>query len=290
MASTLVKHLGLLAGRRPGLREGEALPAIRVEREAAWDRARLDAYRRVTGLADDGALPLLAPQVMAVGLHLDLFADARFPFKALGLVHVENTVVCERAAPETASLQLAASVENARPGPGGTLFDLVTAASDREGPLGTWTTTILARSPAAKPPAKPPPRPPPRPMERKADAPMEGALVASLVASAPEDIGRRYAAVAGDLNPIHQRAILARVFGFPRAIAHGMWTLARVLAETSAYTDGRPRLHARFRKPLFLPGRFVIEARRRDDGAVALAALPAKGGTAHLVAEVSGRP
>ena len=44
------------------------------------------------------------------------------------------------------------------------------------------------------------------------------------------DIGRRYGAASGDRNPIHLHPLTARLFGFPRAIAHGMWTVARCLA------------------------------------------------------------
>ena len=44
------------------------------------------------------------------------------------------------------------------------------------------------------------------------------------------DIGRRYAAVCGDLNPIHLYPLSAKAFGFPRAIAHGMWSLARCVS------------------------------------------------------------
>ena len=46
----------------------------------------------------------------------------------------------------------------------------------------------------------------------------------------PDDLGRRYASVSGDRNPIHMHALTAKAFGFPRAIAHGMWTKARCLA------------------------------------------------------------
>ena len=52
---------------------------------------------------------------------------------------------------------------------------------------------------------------------------------ASLV-RVPDDIGRRYAAVSGDRNPIHLHALAAKAFGFPSAIAHGMWLKARALA------------------------------------------------------------
>ena len=46
----------------------------------------------------------------------------------------------------------------------------------------------------------------------------------------PGDLGRRYAAVSGDRNPIHLYALTAKAFGFPRQIAHGMWSKARCLA------------------------------------------------------------
>ncbi len=69
------------------------------------------------------------------------------------------------------------------------------------------------------------------------DAPgSEHALDAALAAvrSGPQwrlrdDTGRAYAAVSGDWNPIHLHALTARPLGFPTAIAHGMYTYARVL-------------------------------------------------------------
>jgi acyl dehydratase len=33
-----------------------------------------------------------------------------------------------------------------------------------------------------------------------------------------------------DVNPIHLHAIAAKAFGFPRAIAHGMYTAARAFS------------------------------------------------------------
>lgn len=33
-----------------------------------------------------------------------------------------------------------------------------------------------------------------------------------------------------DLNPIHLHALTAKAFGFPRALAHGMYTSARAFA------------------------------------------------------------
>ncbi|WP_258038084.1 MaoC/PaaZ C-terminal domain-containing protein, partial [Streptomyces sp. SM5] len=56
----------------------------------------------------------------------------------------------------------------------------------------------------------------------------------------PGDLGRRYGAVSGDRNPIHLHPLTARLFGFPRHIAHGMWTVARCLAEAETGAGAGP--------------------------------------------------
>jgi len=57
------------------------------------------------------------------------------------------------------------------------------------------------------------------------------------------DVGRQYARVSGDFNPIHIADVAARFFGFKRAIAHGMWSLARCAAENRGDRLFQP-LHA----------------------------------------------
>jgi acyl dehydratase len=76
----------------------------------------------------------------------------------------------------------------------------------------------------------------------------------------PESCGRRYAAIAGDLNPIHQHALLARPFGFKRAIVHGTWTLARALAIAGLPRSAAFNLNARFRRPVSLPSDVMVRA------------------------------
>lgn len=73
------------------------------------------------------------------------------------------------------------------------------------------------------------------------------------------DIGRRYGAVSGDRNPIHLSPLTARLFGFPRAIAHGMWTAARCLAAHG--TPAAAHVAVDFRAPVLLPGTVAFAAR-----------------------------
>ena len=71
----------------------------------------------------------------------------------------------------------------------------------------------------------------------------------------PADMGRRYAPIAQDRNPIHLYPWSARLFGFKRPIMHGMWTLGRALAEAVPSTREASvgELQVRFKRPIALP-------------------------------------
>src|SRR5204863_9989466 len=71
----------------------------------------------------------------------------------------------------------------------------------------------------------------------------------------PGDIGRRYAAVSGDRNPIHMHPLSARLFGMPRPIAHGMWLKARCLAALDGVIPDACTLEVRFKLPVYIPGK-----------------------------------
>ncbi len=76
------------------------------------------------------------------------------------------------------------------------------------------------------------------------------------------DLGRRYAAVSGDHNPIHLYAVTAKAFGFPRQIAHGMWSKARCVAMLDPRLPGAVRVDVAFKKPVLLPGSVAFGSRK----------------------------
>jgi acyl dehydratase len=98
----------------------------------------------------------------------------------------------------------------------------------------------------------------------------------------PGDTGRRYAAVSGDVNPIHLHPLTARAMGFPRAIAHGMYSTARVLAALGPAAGGPSSSRVWFRKPLLLPGTVALALEHRGDEVVA-GLRSRDGSTEHLV-------
>ncbi|WP_299038862.1 MaoC/PaaZ C-terminal domain-containing protein [uncultured Pseudokineococcus sp.] len=108
----------------------------------------------------------------------------------------------------------------------------------------------------------------------------------------PAGTGRAYAAVSGDPNPIHLSRPTARLLGFRRPIAHGMWTLAHALLDLEGRVPAAHDVSARFLRPLSLPGRAVHGWRpldERTDGALLLAVRRERDGEPHLVAEVTPR-
>ena len=98
----------------------------------------------------------------------------------------------------------------------------------------------------------------------------------------PGDLGRRYAAVSGDRNPIHMHDVPAKLLGFPRTIAHGMWTKARGLAALERELPDAYTVTARFRRPVLLPSRVTFGRAEEADGATRFAVHAARDGTPHL--------
>ncbi|MEU1038292.1 MaoC family dehydratase [Streptomyces sp. NPDC005551] len=235
---------------RPGAtapRTRLVLPGVRI------DLARLAAYERVCGFATGAdALPVTYPHVLGFPLAMRLMAARAFPLPLLGLVHTSIEITRHEALSTTGEYQLDVHVAELRPHRRGTEAVVVTEArTDDDTAVWESRSTYLARHRTATPPAPPGPRPPASPGREQLPATAAWHLAAGL--------GRRYAAVSGDRNPIHLHPLTARLFGFPRAVAHGMWTVARCLAERPA--DGPVRVRAEFRAPVLLPGTVTYASR-----------------------------
>ena len=81
---------------------------------------------------------------------------------------------------------------------------------------------------------------------------------------APSGLGRRYGFISGDVNPIHMSDLTARAFGFPAAIAHGMWSLGRLASDfEAAQFDGGCELNVTFKLPIYMPAWLMLQ--RWDD-------------------------
>jgi len=107
---------------------------------------------------------------------------------------------------------------------------------------------------------------------------------------APADTGRRYAPVSGDYNPIHLSALSAQLFGFPGAIAHGLWTQARALALLQAASPATvlqaASLTTVFKRPVLLPARASLWQAQASTGQTVFEVRDARGEQVHLRSEL----
>jgi acyl dehydratase len=254
--------LPFVAGR------GKVMPAL--ERSASGvrvDPAELAAYDRVCGFTLRDALPATYLHIKAFPMHMQLMTDGRFPFPVVGLVHLSNRIVVHRPALVSEAFDLVVRTTPIEPHAKGRTFALVSEARV-DGEL-VWedVSTMLRRGGGSAVAAEG------SEGGGAGAAEDEGQIV---VAERPQsdappvewrlsgDLGRRYGSVSGDRNPIHMHALSARLFGFPQAIAHGMWTKARCLAALDARLPDAYTVDVSFKRPILLPGRVTFDA--RDDG------------------------
>jgi acyl dehydratase len=251
-------------GSAPAAGSGRPEPRLRL-RDRPVDRRRLARYRELCGFpADSGALPVTYPHLEAFPLSMALMARRDFPLPLLGLVHIGNTVQRLRPIGPEERLDYQVTVAAPRPHPKGTSVEVTAEASAGSGAVA-WrsVSTYLRRGsrpgdaaaaagPAGRKPAEPDPVVP-DPVVPDLDEDWR----------LPSGLGRAYAAVSGDRNPIHLHPLTARLFGFPRHIAHGMWTKARCLAALEGaglLPEGPYEARVEFRAPVLLPAHVRLRA------------------------------
>ncbi len=247
-------YLKILLARKPAF-VPESVPRIDAVLERfAIDRCHLARYRAICGEREAAVLPIAYPHVLATPIHLAMIASDAFPLSLLGVVHVRNRIVQHRPLQVDDNGQIHAWLEGHRETARGQELDLQTEVRVRGEAAWAETSTFLARTDARR------------------RAPRNGAPLANLVMPprgsvttrtfvVDPGVGRRYARVSGDFNPIHIANLSARLFGLKRAIAHGMWSLARCAAEIGSGAFAHPcTLDVSFKRPVAFCARMVLES------------------------------
>lgn len=269
-----------------GSRDATSLPAKGVEVSGVKvDVANLAAYTRVCGLRLSDTLPLTYPFTLSFPLTMQLMLDPGFPFPAMGSVHLINEISSRRALRGGDELSIRSHAENLREHPSGLLVDVVTEirTGDDDEPAWLQRSSMLSKRRTSLTPAKDAPRPP-RPEPPTASEIGDPTVVKSVTESQIAE----YASISGDRNPIHVSRLGAKAFGFPNVIAHGMWTAATLLGSVEGKIPERARYSVEFGKPVVLPAKLGVYARRAvaagDPAWTITARNPRKLGTVHATA------
>jgi hypothetical protein len=240
------------------------------------DREHLAAYDRVCGFRLTDTLPPTYLHVVAFPLALSLMTARSFPFGVIGLVHIENRIEQRRPVSVTERPSLRVHAENLRDHDKGKAVDLVGEATVDGEVVWRDVSTYLRRggggdgdSGGSK-------------KKGKRDAPPR----ATAQWKVPGDIGRRYADVSGDRNPIHLHPLSAKLFGMPGAIAHGMWVKARCLAALEGLLPETHASEVSFKAPMVLPAK-VAFADWSDGDDRAFAVHDARKGKPHLTGRIT---
>ncbi|MBO0846787.1 MAG: hypothetical protein J2P22_15375 [Nocardioides sp.] len=272
-----------VVNRLPSVRKTGGDPSsLRETRTATATRDHVSAYAAVCGFPVKDTAPLTFPHVLAFPLHMAVMTSPAFPFPAIGTVHLANTITQHRPVEIGETLQIEVQTSTVRPHPKGRAVDFLATVTVGEETVWESSSTYLRRG-----------RVEPR-RDDSTGSTHEDRGAADDLAVVPGrvtwrlggDVGRRYAAVSGDRNPIHLYPLTAKALGFPRQIAHGMWSLARCVAALENRLPDSVAVDAAFKKPIFLPGTVAFGQDPVHDGTdegIAFALTSPTSGAPHLV-------
>jgi acyl dehydratase len=281
MATTLLEsapNLGALYAKAAvtAFGRGGGLPEDHVARKGVTvDPAHLAAYARVCRLPLNDTLPATYPHMLTFPLQMALMSGRSFPLALPGLVHVRNRIEVVRAIGSDEPLDLEVWAEHFAQHRSGAAVDLCATVSAGGTEVWRSRSTYLARGATAPDGA-------PEAVIEVAVGDLERVAATWRI---PDDAGRRYAKVSGDVNPIHLSGLTAKAFGFKRAIAHGMWVKARVVGALAGRLPDEIALDVSFRKPLFLPSTVTLSTAQAGGG-WDVAVRNAKSGTEHVVGTI----
>lgn len=231
-------------------------PPVRVERDA------VRAYAEVCGFPAKDTVPLPYPHMLAFPLHMAIMSDPGFPYPAIGTVHLENSISSHRPIAVGEEVAVRTEVGSPRPHPKGKVLDFRTSAHVGDELVWESTSVYLRRGRGDD--------------DAPFGTPFEEVPPTGTRWRLGGDLGRRYAAVSGDRNPIHLWRPTARLLGFPRTIAHGMYTAARALATVGPARGDSFAWTVEFGKPVLLPGTVAFGMEPLPDGGHAYQGWDAK--------------
>ncbi len=224
-------------------------------------------------------------QMLSLPLQMQCLLDKKSPFPLLGLIHAGNQIVVLEDCDLSEPFECRVRFHDVRPHSRGWEVDVMLEGLQSGSLVYRAISSYLVKVKAVHV----------APRGSKSDSNEEcnledRTLIAEINASA--NTGRRYAKLSGDYNPIHLSAISAKAFGFKQPIAHGMWTLSRVVSafvshQGDAQSITVKEVNCRFKKPVFLPNVIHVQQHCKTDNSSLLDVTDSDDNLVHLSASVS---
>lgn len=240
------------------------------------DADSVNKYASVCGF--DTAAGILPPSylhVLAFRLQMKMMTQADFPVPAMGAIHLKNRIRQLRELKLGENLNLTCQVADHELTDRGIEFGFLCQASDASGEV-VWEdySRYLSRM---KMPNRKKSAPAPRPEPRQ--------YANSEAVSISRQTARQYAKASGDFNPIHLHDLTAKVLGFKKMIAHGMWSKAFCMAKLQHQLGLESfECEVEFKTPVFLPAR--AELLSEQDGDTVVFELRDQRGKPHLIGQL----
>lgn len=202
----------------------------------------VENYKSVCGFSKDepDIIPMPYIQTLFIGLLGRFITSSFFPVNPLGLIHIFQSFEQQRPVLIDETLDLSCTLSNIRKTKSGIETDFILEARSEGTIVWKGLSTFFTRRRTKK--------------EKRKKRKDQRFLEQKETIRVPSGTGKRYASVSGDYNPHHLYNLTAKLFGFKNAIAHGMWSLARVVASLDKeFGFGAARVEASFKLPIFMP-------------------------------------
>lgn len=228
------------------------------------DTEEVKQYKNVCSFKNDNnQLPMTFPHILAFPLHLELMLLKDFPFALMGMIHIRNDIRQHRAINLFETIDVTCTFNSIRRTPKGYEVDIKTIVHIAGEVVWESISTNLVRKKMDSADSN----------KTKVNS-REGASQRKTSQdefpykeywNLSSGLGRRYALVSGDSNPIHLFSLSAKLFGFKGHIAHGMWTKARTIAALYPQLNSDScRVVVNFKMPIFLPSNIQLNYRLKD--------------------------
>jgi len=228
-----------------------------VRKNYTPSKEMIEKYKTLCGFSENrsGIIPMPYIQTLFNGLLGRFITSSFFPVNPLGLIHIFQSFDQQRPLLIEETIDLFCTLSKVRKTPIGVETDFILEVRSGEELVWEGLSTFFSRNRIQKKKRK-------KIRDQRFLEPKESIHV-------PSGTGKKYASVSGDYNPHHLYNLTAKLFGFKSAIAHGMWSLARVVASLDKEfgMDGPAGVEADFKRPIFIPAETMLgyESQSRED-------------------------